>query len=73
MQIAKKLVYQCATISDQPVILLDLWLTIHTFQVEKNPMLSLLSLESLPKSEEGGNDQRMTPELLNEVFSAKAT
>ena len=35
--------------------------------VEKKPFLSPLW------SEEGGGDQQMTPELLNEAFSEKAT
>jgi hypothetical protein len=48
------------------------WLTIHTFRVEKKPLLYLLSIESSPRSEEGGCDQKMTPELLNEAFSVKA-
>jgi hypothetical protein len=62
-----KLVYQCATISDEPVVLLDLWLTIYT------SLLSLLFIESSSGSEEGGGNQQMTPELLNEAFSAKVT
>jgi hypothetical protein len=66
--IAKKLVCQCATISDEPVVLLDLLLTIHSLRDEKMPLLSLSSIESLPWSEEGGGDQQM-PELSNEVFS----
>ena len=69
-QKAKKLFCQSATISDEPVILL---LTILTLQVEKKPLLSLLSIESSPGSEEGSCDQQMTPELLNEAFSVKAT
>jgi hypothetical protein len=32
-----------------------------------------LSFESSPRSEEGGDDQQMMPELLNEAFSVKAT
>jgi hypothetical protein len=51
-QIAKKIQY--ATMSDEPVILMDLWLTIHTLRVEKEPLLSLLSIESSPGSKEGG-------------------
>ena len=53
--------------------LLDLSLAIHTIRVEKKPSLSRLSIESSPGSKEGGGDQQMIPELLNEVFSAKAT
>jgi hypothetical protein len=41
--------------------------------LKKKPLLSLLSIENLPRSEEGGSDQQMTPELLKEAFSAKAT
>jgi hypothetical protein len=70
---AKKLIFQGATISDEPVVLLDLRLTIHTFQGKKEPLLSLLSIESFPKSEDGGGDQQMTPKLLNKAFSVKAT
>jgi hypothetical protein len=60
-------------IGDEPVVLLDLWLTIHTFQVEKKQMLPLLCIESLPGSEEGSGDQQMIPELLNKAFSVTAT
>ena len=63
---------QCSTISDEPVILLDLLLTMHTLWVEKKPLLSLLSIESL-SGEEGSGDQQVMPELLNKEFSAKAT
>jgi hypothetical protein len=72
-QRAKKLIFQGATISDEPVVLLDLWLTIHNFRGEMEPLLSFLSIESSLRSEEGGGDQQMMPKLLNEVFSAKAT
>ena len=41
--------------------------------VEKKPSLSLLSIRSSPESEESSGDQQMTPELLNKMFSAKAT
>ena len=64
-QKAKKLFRQSATISDEPVVLLNLWLIILTIQVEKL-LLSLLSIESSP-------DQQMTPELWNKPFSVKAT
>ena len=57
-------------ISDQPVVLLDLWLTIHAFWVEKKPLLSLLSIKSSPGNEKGGGDQQMMPELLEQsIFS----
>ena len=38
-QKVKRSICQCATISDEPVILLDPWLTIHTLWVEKKPEL----------------------------------
>jgi hypothetical protein len=41
--------------------------------VYEKPLLSLLSIESSPGSKEGGGDQQMMPELLNKMFSAKAT
>jgi hypothetical protein len=67
-QKAKKLIRQCATmISDEPVVFLDLLLAVYTLRVEL--LLSFLSI----KSEEGGGDQQMTPELLIEAFSAKST
>jgi hypothetical protein len=69
---ANKRIYQCAIMSDEPVVLLDLWLTIHTLQVENKP-LPLLSIESSSGSKEGGGDQQMSPELLNGAFSAKST
>jgi hypothetical protein len=70
-QKAKKLIGQYATISDEPVVFLDLWLAIymHILQVENKLLLLLLSIES----EEGGGDQQMTPDLLIEAFSAKST
>jgi hypothetical protein len=49
---------------------LDLSLAKHTLRVEKKPLLSLLSIQSLSGSEEGSDDQQMTPELMNEAFSA---
>ncbi len=67
-QKAKKLIRQCATISDEPVVFMDLSLAIYTLRVDKKPLLSLLSIES----EEGGGDQQMTPELLIKAFSAKS-
>jgi hypothetical protein len=74
-QIAKNLICQCAMISNEPAVLLDLWLTLHTLRVVKKSLLSPLTLfiESSPGSEKGGSGQQMTPELLNETFSAKAT
>jgi hypothetical protein len=64
-QTAKKLICQGAMISDESVVLLDLWLTLHTLRIEKKSLLSPLSIESSPGSRQ--------PELLNEAFSAKAT
>ncbi len=61
--ICTKLIRQCATISDEPVVFLDLSLAIYTLRVKKKPLLSLLSI----KSEEGGSDHQMTPELLIET------
>jgi hypothetical protein len=57
-------------ISDEPVILMDLSLTIHTLRVEKK---ACLSIESSPGREEGGGDQLMTPKFLNKAFLAKST
>ena len=45
----------------------------HTLCIEKNPFQSPLSIERSLWSEEGGGDQQMTVELLNEAFSEKAT
>jgi hypothetical protein len=47
----------------EPVILLDVWQTIHTLQVKMKPWLTLLSIESSPGSKKGSSDQQMTPEL----------
>ena len=41
--------------------------------VEKKSSLSLLSIGSLSGSEESSDNWQITPELLNEAFSAKAT
>jgi hypothetical protein len=73
VQKAKKPICQRATISDEPVVLLDLSIAIHTLQVEKKPLLSLLSIENLLPSEECGGDQQMMLELLNKAFIAKST
>ena len=63
------IIYQCATISDEPVVLLDLSLTITYFS--SWPLPSLLCIASLPGSEEGGGNQQMSPEHLNKVFLVK--
>ena len=47
-------------------------LTVHTLHIERKPLRSLLSIESLSGSEEGSAVQQMMPELLNKAFSAKA-
>ncbi len=60
-------------IRDEPVVLLNLSLAIHTVRVEKKPLLSLLFIKSSSGSEERGGDLQMMPELLNGVFSAKST
>ena len=54
-------------------MLWELLLDMKTVYVESKPVLSLLSTESWSGSEEGSGGHQMTPELLNEVFSAKAT
>jgi hypothetical protein len=38
-----------------------------------NLSLSVSSIESSSRGEEGGGDQQMSPELLNEAFSTKST
>ncbi len=60
-------------VCDEPVDLLDLLLAIHLLRVEKMPLLSLLSIESLSGSEDGSGGQQMIPELSNEAFSTKST
>ena len=60
-------------ISDESVVLYVLSLTVHTLHIEKKPSQSVLSIGSLSGSEEGSGDWQMMPELLNEVFSVKAT
>ena len=57
-------------ISDEPV---DLSLDLHTSHLEKKPLLSVLSIKSLSRSEEGRGDQQTSPELLNKTFSMKST
>jgi hypothetical protein len=54
--------------------MLDLLLAIHTLRVENrlHVLMSLLSIEILPGSEEGWSDQPMTPELLNKAISAES-
>ena len=44
-----------------------------TSLLEKKPSLSLLSIESQSRSEEGRGDQQMSSELLNKAFSTKST
>jgi hypothetical protein len=69
--VQEAIICQYATNSDEPVVMLDHSLAIHTGRLEKRLLLSLLSIESSPGSEEGGSDQQMTPEILNEIISAK--
>ena len=45
----------------------------HTFGVENNLLLPLLSIEGSLVSEDGGGDQQMITELLNEEFSVERT
>ena len=54
-------------------MLWELSLDMRTLCVEKKLLLFRLSIERSLGSEEGGDDQQMTPELLNEAFSARAT
>ena len=58
---------------DESVELQDLSLDLHTSFLEKKPSMSLLSIESSSRSEEGRGGQQMSPELLNKAFSMKAT
>ena len=51
---------------------MGLLLDMHTLCVEKKLLLFRSSIERSLESEEGSGDQQMTPELSNEVFSAKA-
>ena len=53
-------------ISDKSAVLYELSLSLHT-------SLSVLSIESSSRSQEGSGGQKITPELLNKAFSAKAT
>ena len=45
-------------------------LTVYTLRAEKKLSLSLLAIRSLSGSEESSGNRQMTPELLNEAFSA---
>ena len=55
MQQAKKLICQCAMISDESVVLQELSLTVHTLRVEKKPLLTRLFGESSSRSDEGSD------------------
>ena len=68
----KKLICQCAMINGESVMLQELLLTVHTLHIERKPLRSFLSIESLSGSEEGSAVQQMMPELLSKAFSAKA-
>ena len=50
-------------------IVIDLF----TNLVEKKLLLALLSIKSSSGSENGSRGQQITPEVLNEAFSAKST
>ena len=60
-------------ICDESVKLQELSLELHTINLEMKPLLSLSSIESSSRSEEGHGGQQMSPELLNEVLSTKFT
>ena len=62
------MIYHKLLTSDESFILLDLWLTILTLQIEKKPLVSLLSVKSLPGSEEGSHDKQMTPGIFSFYF-----
>ena len=59
-------------ICNESVKLQELSLELHTTNLEMKPSLSLSSIESSSRSEEGHGGQQMSPELLNEAFSAKS-
>jgi hypothetical protein len=40
-QIAKKLICQCAMISDEPVVVLVLWLTIHSYSLSLKEVIAV--------------------------------
>jgi hypothetical protein len=45
----------------------------HITNLEMNQSLSVSSIESSSKGEEGGSDWQISPELLNKAFSTKST
>ena len=51
---------ESTVISDESVELQDLSLVLHPSLLEKKPSLSLLSIESSSRSEEGRGDQQMS-------------
>ena len=64
MQKAEKLICQCVRVSDEPIVLLDLSLTIYLpFEIKKKPLLSRLSIESSP----GNKECRMTTVALQHM------
>ena len=58
--------------SDESVELQDLSLDLNVSLLKKKPSLSLLSIKSSSRSEEGRGVQQMSPELLNKAFSTKS-
>ena len=51
----------------------ELSLVLHTSLLEKKPPLSLLSIESWSRSEEGRGYQQILPKLSSTAFSMKST
>ena len=70
---AKKRCQKSAVTSDEPVELQELSIVLHALVLAKKPSLSLLSIESWSRSEEGRGGQQMLPELSNKAFSTKST
>jgi hypothetical protein len=58
--------------SDESVELEELSLDLQTTNLEMNRSLSVSSIESSSRGEEGGGDQQMSPKLLNKAFSTKS-
>jgi hypothetical protein len=52
---------------------LSLDLHVHTINLEMKQSLSLSSIESSSRSEEGSGGQQLSPELFNKAFSTKNT
>ena len=58
---AKKLTVYFMKITHLLVVLWELSLNIHTVRLKKNPLLSLLFIESLSGTVEGGDGKQITP------------